>query len=297
MRDYVGVDVLANMVSMLRADIDGAIVLVDDDEEGRFYEKCVHQTARVVPTCNLALEILSRINARRVVGVVAIVNTEARAQGLPDGGFRLAVGDVASLLVSSKCCEQTLAEIGGTNWNNAGKKAVGSLVDRIAGLVWVLERIFSKADKKLTLNRIGELLDWETVEISSTELTTDVGSMASIWIDELAEELATRSTTDVFAECSGLFVVELLAGATNRFRPRGIQSERQCAATDLQGMMRLVFDWADLELDPMFWKLRAWERANRSYPILRRWRILDPLQVVLDQRYWEIDRKHAANTC
>lgn len=54
-------------------------------------------------------------------------------------------------------------------------------------------------------------------------------------------------------------------------------------------MMRLAFDLADLESDLMYWRIRAWERDNRKFPMLKHWRILDPLQSVLDQRYWESD--------
>jgi diguanylate cyclase (GGDEF)-like protein len=289
MREYLGVDVVANIVSMLRADVDGAIVLVDDEEEGQFYEKCAHQNARVVTTANLALQILSRINERQVAGVIAIVNTSARALNLPVGGFCPSTGDVASLLIRSKCCEQVLAEIGGGNWISAAKKEVGSLVDRIVNLAWDLVQIFGNAGRKLPLDRIDQFVEWSVMELSNANLTKELGPTVAQFVTEVAKKRLTKSSTELLAECDGSLVISLLACATAHFRPRGIESNRQCCTSDLLGMMRLVFPLADLESDPMYWQLRAWERTNQRYPVLSNWRILDPLQVVLDQRYWESD--------
>ena len=71
MRDHIGIDTLANWVSMLRADIDGAILLVDCEVEGQFYEKCTHSAARVVPSPRTALPLLAMVQSRHISGVVA----------------------------------------------------------------------------------------------------------------------------------------------------------------------------------------------------------------------------------
>ena len=42
-------------------------------------------------------------------------------------------------------------------------------------------------------------------------------------------------------------------------------------------MLRAAFRPADIEKDELFWKMKKWERANHRYPLLKRWRDLDPL--------------------
>jgi diguanylate cyclase (GGDEF)-like protein len=92
----------------------------------------------------------------------------------------------------------------------------------------------------------------------------------------------------MLAGCDGIDVMRVLAAALQFFRPRGLQAVR---TLDADGLMRLAFDFAEFESDRAFWKMRKWERQNPKYPLLRLWRLLDPLQVVLDQRYWEADLK------
>jgi hypothetical protein len=109
MRDLLDIDMVANWVSMLRADVDGAIVLVDSDSEGQFYEKCTHQAARVVSSPNAALRLLQQVQARHIAGVVAAVTGPVHKQGHPDSVFQPALGDVASILLASASCEMVNA--------------------------------------------------------------------------------------------------------------------------------------------------------------------------------------------
>jgi diguanylate cyclase (GGDEF)-like protein len=90
-------------------------------------------------------------------------------------------------------------------------------------------------------------------------------------------------------ECDGMDAVRLLAAATKLFQPRGIRAEREVEAQGLIAMMRVAFDLDELEKDEVFWLMKRWERRNPRYPLLRQWRTLDPLGVVLDQRYWQAD--------
>jgi len=71
MREYIDIDVLANWVLMLRADVDGAIWLSEDGDEARFYECCANQAGRVVPVPNIASSLLNRVERKGIRGVVA----------------------------------------------------------------------------------------------------------------------------------------------------------------------------------------------------------------------------------
>lgn len=291
MRDQIGVDTLANWVSMLRADIDGAILLADDDGEGQFYEKCSHQTARIVPSPSVALQLFERIQARHVKGVVAAVSSPQALVELPECVFQPSLGDVASLLLSSRCCEPVLLEIGGAAWLKACDKEIGSgsLIDRTILLAWSLHLISTMAQKRLSPPMAESYVDWATLDLLDDPISAEFGQSAVGKCAAFLIEGATKSRIDLLAECDGMIAVELLAAATRHFHPRGLQSNRQYAASDFVGMMRLAFDLADLESDRMYWRMRTWERENPKFAMLRKWRILDPLQVVFDQRYWEGD--------
>ena len=291
MRDQIGVDTLANWVSMLRADIDGAILLADDDSEGQFYEKCSHQTARVVPSPSVALQLFERIKARKVAGVVAAVSSPRARDDLPECVFQPSLGDVASLLLSSKCCEQALVEIGGSAWLKACDKEINacSLIDQAIRLAWSLDLVSALEHIHFAPAEAESYVDWTTLSLSDERIANDFGRAAIDRASVHFNESATKTRIDLLAECNGMIAVELLAASTRLFCPRGLRSSRQCAASDFLGMMRLAFDLADLESDRMYWRMRAWERENRKFAMLRKWRILDPLQVVLDQRDWEGD--------
>jgi hypothetical protein len=73
MQDKINVDVLANWVVMLRADVDGAVWLSDDDTDARFYEKVAHESSRILPAAGLALPLLHAVQRRGLQGVVATV--------------------------------------------------------------------------------------------------------------------------------------------------------------------------------------------------------------------------------
>lgn len=140
MREFVDLDVLANWVSMLRADIDGAVWLSDDDEEARFYEKCAHSTARVLCVPNAAVRLLGTVTDRGIEGVIAAVRGIDNPAGTRGNVFRPSLGDVASLLLTSKASEQVIKDVCGGPWLNACEKQVGPVLHRA---VWVA-RIFAK---------------------------------------------------------------------------------------------------------------------------------------------------------
>src|SRR6185503_14249584 len=102
MRDQVGLDFFANLVSMLRASIDGAIWLVDDEDEAGFYEKCAHDKALVLCSPGLALQLLEVVERRGVEGVIACVRGSRTTERERGNVFRPSRGDIASLLLVSQ---------------------------------------------------------------------------------------------------------------------------------------------------------------------------------------------------
>jgi diguanylate cyclase (GGDEF)-like protein len=295
MREYVGIAFLTNLVSMLRADIDGAVLLADDEEEARFYERCVHNTARVVATPNAATPLLRALDERGIEGVVAAISRPKLARGDEDSVFQPSLGDVASLLLTSGGFQQAIADVCGGPWLSACEKQVGPVLDRAVWIARVLGRVRLACavgnEASLEPDSLLKLIRWDSFEpawgLLGAELPGGSGSS-----DEIRALRATPCGGNIkvgILECNGRDVASVLAAATKLFRPRGIKAIREITAPDLIAMMRVSFDLRELEADEMFWQMRRWERRNPGYRLLREWRTLDPLGILWDQRYWDRD--------
>ena len=271
---------------MLRADVDGAILIADDEEEARFYERCVHPTSRVVVSEGMALELVRIVWERGVAGVVATVRGRSSSD-MAEGVFQPSLRDVASLLLLSSSCERALLEMVGESWLRASAKEVISLRDRLISAVWVLQQIGAgEGAIGETALRDEDFVDWSSLEVQAERVEAEFGRENSERVRIAAETLTVR---EMLCVCDGMRAVGLLAAATRRFRPLGLQPARVLDMSSVIGLLRVAFDLEELEEDEMFWRMRRWERRNPRFPLLRAWRVLDPLQVVWDQRYWERD--------
>lgn len=292
MHSHVSIDVLANWVVMLRSDVDGAICIVDDSEESRFYERLLHSEARLVPAPSLAISLLQAIHQRGINGVVAMV----RGIGAQEDAcniFRPAGCDVASVLLVSEGASVVLADVFGTPWLGACGKECGNLLLRVACIARTISQIkVACAQRQVDLAAVNwpnGLVDWNSFNILWTEVEILLGSRDSA---EFRQQFCWDPGGDLRAilrECEGLDAINLLVGANLSYRPRGLGPSRTVDAASLIAMLIVAFDPKDIENDQVFWKLKKWERDNRRFPLLRHWRSFDPLGVVWDQRYWEAD--------
>lgn len=289
MRSYIDLPMLANLISMLRADIDGAIWLSDDDSESRFYEKCAHPSSRVVSSPSVACQLLTYVKRRGIDGLVATIKAPTSRYNSLENVFWPELGDVASLLLESCCCDRTLEEIGGATWFKATEKEVGSLRDRAISTAWMFHQILQSTSLQPDLFSIEEFIDWNVVDISIPTINANFGTEAVAQIESQRARLAEMTRKNKLRECDGNNALRVLAEATKKFHPRGLQANQIVSAENIMGMLRLAFDFNEFERDQMYWRMRQWEHQNPKYPLLRVWRLLDPLQVVLDQRYWEKD--------
>jgi diguanylate cyclase (GGDEF)-like protein len=296
MREYLDASVFFNWVVMLRADIDGAIWLADDDEEGRFYERCAHPSGRVVPTPKIAVEVLRHVAENGTKGVVATVrHVFDEQQGISGSIFRPSIGDVASLLVLSQSCIRVIEGIGGVAWLRVCEKDVGSIRSKAIAVACFLERLgeacTSAGVAALSPGDFANYIAWDALDVDWLrvgEYFQDRGLSMNI----LEGIRNLRYGTDPYADialCDGMNVVAILALSTKWLRPRGISAIREVKMDEFVSMVRIAFDLEELTNDSMFWRMRRWERQNIRYPLLRNWRTLDPLGVVTDQRYWERD--------
>lgn len=295
MREYVTFNVLFNLVLMLRADIDGAICLVDDEEEARFYRRCKHPAATVVAAPEAAVRLLEQARGYGLQGLVAMIRSVQHAASLPGDVFRPSVGDAASLVLLSKHCDRAIEDIGGTAWFRACEKQVGSVRHRavwIARLLQDLRRACAEKGAPFpALAESADVISWDAFE-PNWERMRPILLSSGLPAPALEHIRKTHPKADLKAdilECDGMDAVRMLAAATSCFRPRGIKADKTLSPTDMITTLGTAFHLEELESEEMFWDMRQWERQNPQYPLLEQWRILDPLGTVWDQRYWEQD--------
>jgi diguanylate cyclase (GGDEF)-like protein len=293
MRDYTDLEVLANLVMMLRSSVRGAIWLGDDDEEAPFYDRCRHQTAQVIPAFGRALSLLDAVDARGIRGVVAAVR---RAHVPALNVFRPSVGDVASLLIASESFPRVMEDTAGAPWCAACEHQVGPLRGAVAKIGYAVALLRHGMEGAGILEPPIE----ETMEnvINWEEFSLD-WDRAAAWCQDIGVPMATvqharlesqeAGPESALKECDGCVALEVTCIATRLYRPHGIAAARVVDARTLMAMLRVSFQLHDLESDEMYWRMKEWERRNHRYPLLREWRIQDPLGVLLDQRYWETD--------
>jgi diguanylate cyclase (GGDEF)-like protein len=296
MREYLDLCVLANWVCMLRSDVDGAIWIADDEEEARFYERCAHHSGRVVPAPTVAVGLLQRVELRGAQGVVATVRAPSHPQDGAENVFRPSVGDVASLLVLSRSWDYVTAEVCGPSWLRACEREVGSIRTRGVSIACSLEALSQACLQEALppvdlLGQLAEVIRWDTLDLAWDHASTilSAGGLSLAAIERVRSETVGNARAADISGCDGMAVVSVLAAATQFFRPRGIRSASEITSVQLVAMLRAAFDLQELDREPMIWSMRRWERRNSRYPLLAHWRLLDPLRVLLDQRYWEED--------
>lgn len=285
----------ANLVMMLRADVDGAIWLVDDQEEGRFYERVAHEKGRVVPAFGSAVDVLRLVVERGAEGVICLPRKMTLAvAGMPI--YWPDLGDVASLLVVSRGADRVLGEIGGAAWLTACGREIGPILQRAAYLATVLEHLSS--DGLVREDQLAELVDWRSMcvdwQVASRQLT-DSESMEKT-IEEARALVPSDDLARLLQGCNGMNVVRVLAAATKYYRPRGIQPYRSVSAGELLSLLRTGFDLEEIETDGVYWRLKEWEWANWRYPVFRHWRRREPFNLLLDQSYFCGDLERLAGS-
>ncbi|MDQ2774519.1 MAG: GGDEF domain-containing protein [Acidobacteriota bacterium] len=298
MREYIDPSVLANWVNMLRSDVDGAIWLVDNDDEAQFYELCAHNDARVVPSSGNALNILNILEQRGTAGVVASLRvTQQRPTPKQHNVFVPSLGDVASLLIASGAFDRVVGNLCGRVWMTACRKDIGEFKERAVSLTWHLDKIGSTLIAYgVVVNELSELLslvDWNELELNS-KAAQEYFDALQVPTEALELSRADGGTLNLgqkLSEIQGEDALHIAAHATSHFCPRGIRCDRKVGPASLTAELRLAFQVSEIESDEIFWRMRDWQRLNQRYPLLREWRLLDSLGVLWDQRYWLSDLK------
>jgi diguanylate cyclase (GGDEF)-like protein len=295
MRDYIDLGVLVNWVSMVRAGVDGAILIVDHEEEARFYERLIHESAQILFAYDLAAPLMEELSRIGIQGVVATIRGENPIdETLKRKVFRPTLGDAASLLLVARSSERVIVDVCGTAWIKAAEKEVGSVLVRIAALTRQYQQLrevcLDENDYNLEIQSYVRMIDWNKLELDFDRvreiLSANTPSREAL--DHIQSSVSPNIHSSLLG-CDGRDAAYMLAAATHFYAPRGIPSLRRIDVAELIGLLRVGFDLEEIETDEIFWQMKQWELENAKYPLLKEWRMLDSLQVVFDQRYWEKD--------
>lgn len=292
MREFLGAEALANTVSMLMSSRNGAIWISHRDDEARFYEaRCVHSNAVVLAAPDSARDVLTIVRRRGLCGAVATLSLRDAPFG--EDEFALSHGDLSTLLCLSPSCTETFEGLSGRTWYSACDALLGGVRKRAVLAAHVLGEVrasmdISSLDYVRATDLLHEIMDWRIFEISDHRPSCRLSEKQRLFSRSKWEEGSRLGTEYLEETCLGDDLVVVLSGALLNYRPRGIAPACELGPGELLSHLEAGFVVSDFEADQLFWDLRNWQRTE-GYPLLREWRLRDPLGVLLDQRYWERD--------
>lgn len=289
MREYIDIPVLVNLVSMMRSETAGAILLVDHEAEGRFYDSLAHQNARVIPSPAMALEILFSATRRGIAGLAAAVRSTRATSDLSSFQFHPSLGDTSSLLLCSPNFERAIKNATGRTWYVSCEKEIGSLAIRCAAIACALNQIAASTPLSLDTDASLDFIDWSLLTLR--EKTVSEATSAEVYkkIQSSFEVNSKKTLRELLLCCDGDSAINIVAAAIERYQPHGLRPDSIVSSIEVSKMLELSYPLESIEDDPVFWKMRKWERSNPRYSLLRQWRTLDPFNLVWDQRYWDVD--------
>lgn len=291
MREYINTPVLVNLVSMIRSETVGAILLVDHESEGRFYESLVHKSARVIPSSAMAIEIFISATQRGIAGLAVALRNTRVATGFSSHQFTPSIGDTSSLLICSSNFERAITNATGRTWYSACEKEIGSLAIRCTALACALERITKATTFSLDEEAASKLIDWSKLELLGDLISNTTSPEYNKEVQTQFIEDQKKSLRELLCNCDGDLAISVIASAIERYQPHGLRPDSTLSSIDLSKTLELSYPLENIEEDPVFWKMRKWERSNSRYKLLQQWRTLDSFKLVWDQRYWEPDLK------
>lgn len=291
MREYIGIDTIANTVCMLRVAVEGALWLVDREDEACFYERCAHTKSRVIPSPHVAIAALDCIEKRGIQGVVAAISGRRRVNHGRRNVFQTHFGDVASLLLVSPCFERGLEHIAGVPWVLAFEKLCGPVGPHLISVAWALEQVKDKYGEGIdsAAATTDTLVDWNVLEPCTATVARVYGAEAGGMVGSLVLAGKAIGSERMLADLDGMVVLDELALALALYCPLGVKARSAMAAAGIMAVLVARYDSEQLTADPVFWQMRRWERMNLRFVLLSEWRSHDALGVVWDQRYWEND--------
>jgi diguanylate cyclase (GGDEF)-like protein len=190
--------------------------------------------------------------------------------------------------------EKVLLDVGGGAWAMAAPGGLALLRDTaVLGAVairYILEA--GGADSDSVPDLVDRLFDWSEFRLKLEDVETLLRErgLETEAVGATLQRIAAVNLPAGLRYCDGMDVVEVLAGATRRYRPRGIKPSQSVDCSSLIAMLRVSFELNSLEEDSLYPQMREWELTTRGqYPLLTPWRARDPLGVVADQRYWQRD--------
>lgn len=273
MKEFITPNTLSNEIKMLRNSLPGALILIDTQDEIRFYQGFISNSAQIIPCHSHAAQIIIELQPTKIHGVIAITKNKNAAEKA-DNLFSPDAGDASALLLKSTNFRKVLINIAGKQWEalvNTHSNGLTRACEELARQI--IEKCKTRNLRLEQLN-LHKAINWHALDIAD-----DFDSCTS-------SNMEPANGTEVNLSD---FTLDLIAECTYHLKPQGLTCQSPTSAANLKRLLEVSFEKSDLEHDSIFWRIRAWERKNPKYPVFEHWRTLDSFGIVWDQRYWEND--------
>jgi len=290
MREYFNSCKVANTVRMLRAGgNNGAIVLVEGDDDARWLRKFLSTRCRLLPAFGKALAIEALREVEALGGILAVVDADfdhLLERALPSANvLRTDAHDVECMLLASGALEQVLAELGSAEkiasfvQTRTSIRAALLAAARPVG-VFLLAILPDHLHSDVVFTglsvsklKFGEILNHETFLVDLPALVREVKNRSQR--QDIAEHDAVarlqahcerHESTDPWQLCRGhdlcAILLHGLCGAFGSAKPSQLTQER------LEGSLRLAYSQADFSKTKLCADLLLWGSGHPEYPLL-----------------------------
>ncbi len=249
-------------------------------------------------TEGVALEVLAILSARGLEGFVATVSGSNAASSDNDYVFFPDEGDVSSLLITSRTSQEIVSTIAGAAWVDAFPDFLVTPMETSVRLAWLACKLRNDCGIDLDDRQLSSILEWwiSTSENGiEAQYDEENGRLLEVFAS-LYSEASSSEIQKLVIEMEGDISILWLAYLIRKYRPRGIRAASTLSFEEMFLNMICSYDRGEFENQKLFWKMRSWELRNPGYPLLNDWRQRDPLDAVLDQRYWRQDLERALDS-
>ena len=285
MRGSLSVDREANAIRLRRSSFSGAFLLVEGRSDKIFYERFVDKVACEVVTVSgkpssklrviAVLEILEKSSFQ---GILAIVDAdfdrlETSAHNSANL-LRTDTHDLETMLLKSFALDKVIAEFGSEDKiNKFGRDVRTALLEAgmsLGYLLWISQsEKLNLAFEDITFSRF---IDEQTLQIDELKMIQEVKNKSqafSLKSEDIQQRLTIQksSSHDPWQVCCGHDLVEILSLGLRK--AIGSNKTTDVEPNSLERNLRLAYEEAYFRKTQLYLDIRAWERNNQPFKVLR----------------------------
>lgn len=268
--------VLAAEIEMHRREHTGAFLVVEGNDDRRFWNRRTHPLCEVVDAEGKANVVggLQRLSSRRVGGVLGLVDSDydtfSDDHVPPADIVATDAHDLECLLCRSNALDAVLDELGDPAKieqfrDDTGVEVRQALLERalVFGRVRLAATLWGETDVMPVIN-VTEFLPEETWEVDEEALIAAVAQRSCRTPSEWGTGIPELRAADPWFVARGHDMVKILRIGLTSVLGKAPPREKHVA-----GALRLAMSRQQLESTGLWTGIQQWESANRPYAILR----------------------------